>query len=59
MVTLKSHSGVFVVVGTRGETVGLELTWAHNLFVEWASLFPTLGRSRQRDSKQYTFSLPP
>ena len=33
MATLKSHGGVFVVVGTRGETVGLELTWAHNLFV--------------------------
>ena len=33
-------------VGTRDETVGPELTWAHNLFVEWASRFPTLGRSR-------------
>ena len=39
------------IVGTRDETVGLELTWAHNLFVEWASRFSTLGRSRHRDSK--------
>ena len=42
---------------TRGETVGFELTWAHNLFVEWASRFPTLDRSRQRDSKQYSLFL--
>ena len=43
---------------TRDETVGLELTWVHNLFVEWVSRFPTLGRSQHRDSKQYSSSLP-
>ena len=29
----------------------LNLTWAHNLFIKWASGFLTLGRSRHRDSK--------
>ena len=40
---------VFVRVGN--ETVGLNLTWAHNLFIGWALGFPTLGRSRHRNSK--------
>ena len=50
-----SQRGIFIflirTVHARNETVGLELTWAQNLFVEWASGFPTLGHSRHRDSK--------
>ena len=39
-----------IAVGARNETVRLNLTWAHNLFIKWALGFPTLG-SRHRDSK--------
>ena len=51
-VSLKFHIKLKSVnVGAGNKTVGLELTWAHNLFVEWASRFSTLGRSRHRNSK--------
>ena len=39
------------IVRAGNETIGLSLTWAHNLFIRWALGFPTLGRSRHRDSK--------
>ena len=42
---------LFEIVQAKNETVGLNLTWAHNLFVRWASRFPILGHSRHRDSK--------
>ena len=40
-----------VCVRTGNEVIGLNLTWAHNLFMKWVLGFPTLGRSRHRDSK--------
>ena len=43
----------FGIISVRvgNETVGLNLTWAHNLFIGWALGFPTLGRSQHRNSK--------
>ena len=40
-----------IIVRAGNETVGLNLTWAHNLFIGWALGFPTLDRSRNRNSK--------
>ena len=40
-----------VSVRAWNETVGFNLTWAHNLFIGWALGFPTLGRSRHRNSE--------
>ena len=42
---------MFMFVHAGNETIGLNLTWAHNLFIGWALGFPTLGSSRHRNSK--------
>ena len=38
-------------VRTKNEVIGLNLTWAHNLFMKWVLGFLTLGHFRHRDSK--------
>ena len=45
--------GILVIFSVRAgnETVGLNLTWAHNLFIGWALGFPTLGCSRHKNSE--------
>ena len=45
------NNNLITSVRTGNETIGLNHTWAHNLFIRWALGFPTLGRSRHRDSK--------
>ena len=42
---------VCVCVRAGNEIIGPNFTWAHNLFMRWVLGFPTLGRSRHRDSK--------
>ena len=44
-------------VHAKNEIIGPNFTWAHKLFMRWVWGFSTLGRSRHRDSKWYSFSL--
>ena len=49
--TINATLQILDIVRAENETVGLNLTWAHNLFIEWALGFPTLGRSQHRNSE--------
>ena len=49
--TLLVGEANIVLVRAENETIGPNLTWAHNLFIGWTFGFPTLGRSRYRNSE--------
>ena len=50
---------IYIYVGTRDESIGLELTWAHNLFVVGfkISYFGSFSAERLKTTLNLTSSL--